>query len=79
MKLDLDSAVRTLLLPLRPGVGGEYSDRAEEILDDIGVQMDHADWVLLESARWRDTGAPSADFRRFVRELLYSPTRAPTT
>lgn len=79
MKLTLDSAVRTLLLPLRPGTGGKYSDRAEEILNDMGVRSDHEDWVLVEAARWQETGTPSPAFRRFVKELLFSPTRAPKT
>lgn len=79
MKLNLDSAVRTLLLPLRPGTGGEYSDRAEEILTAMRVQPDHADWILVESARWRDTGTPSTKFKKFVKELLFSPDRTPKT
>ncbi|MGR9241362.1 hypothetical protein ACU8OH_21485 [Rhizobium leguminosarum] len=77
MQLDLDAAIRTLLLPLRPGTKGDYSDRAADILDELGIAMDHADWVLLELKRWRDTASPSITFRRFVKELLFSPGRVP--
>lgn len=41
--------------------------------------MDHADWVVAEAARWRDTGNPSAAFSRFVKELLFSAARIPKT
>lgn len=77
LKLDLDAAIRTLLLPLRPGTKGSYSDRAADILNELNVTMDHADWVLLELSRWRDTAAPSATFKRFIKELLFSPDREP--
>lgn len=79
MQLDLDAAIRTLLLPLRPGTRGEYSDRAEAILAGLGVAVEHADWVVVETARWRDTGRPSATFSRFVKDLLYSPALNPRT
>jgi hypothetical protein len=78
LQLDLDAAIRTLLLPLRPGTKGAYSDRAEEILGTLNVTMDYADWVLLEASRWRD-GSPSATFKRFVKELLFSSERNPST
>lgn len=79
LQLDLDAAVRTLLLPLRPGTRGEYSDRAEEILRKLGIEIDHADWVLLEALKWRSEGVPTTKFRRFVKDLLFSPDCIPKT
>ena len=52
MPSPLDTAVRTLLLPVKPGTGSEYGARAEEIMDAIGVNEDKADWVVLEAAAW---------------------------
>lgn len=57
---------------MRPGTGGEYSDRAEAILNALHVTMDHADWVLVEAAQWRESGTPSDTFKRFVKNLLFS-------
>lgn len=79
MSLSLDAAIRTLLLPVKPGTGDEYAQRAEDILNDIGVVEDHADWVNLETAEWESAGTPSAEFQTFVRRLIYSPGEAPET
>ncbi len=75
----LDTAIRTLLLPVKPGTGDEYGTRAEEIIDAIGVLEDKADWVELEGAAWGQTGKPSEDFKAFIQSLLYSPDRTPPT
>ena len=48
----LDTAVRTLLLPVKPGTGSEYGIRAEQILETLGITDDQADWVDLEAAAW---------------------------
>lgn len=79
MALSLDAAIRTILLPVAPGTGDEYAKRAEEILNDLKVAEDHADWVNLETAEWELAGKPSKKFRAFVRRLIYSPGRAPET
>lgn len=73
----LDTAVRTLLLPLRPGTGTAYAERAEHILNSLGVAEDLADWVLLESKAWETTGKPSGEFAGFVGRLLHSPELDP--
>lgn len=79
MTLSLDAAIRTLLLPVRPGTGDEYSQRAEEILDAMGAVEDRADWVNLEAALWETTGIPSPAFKTFVERLLYCPGAMPET
>ncbi len=77
--MSLDAAVRTLLLPLKPGTGGEYALRADQILNDLGVVEDHADWVHLEATAWEQTGSPTTKFKRFVAALLFSPGLKPET
>ena len=77
MTLSLDAAIRTILLPVAPGTGDDYAQRAEDILNDLGVVEDHADWVNLETAEWELSGLPSQDFRTFVTQLLYSPGQVP--
>lgn len=79
MTLSLDAAIRTLLLPVKPGTGDEYAQRSEDILNNIGVAEDHADWVNLEAAQWEISGAPSIEFRVFVTQLLYSAGEDPET
>ncbi len=79
MATDLDAAIRTLLLPVKPGIGDAYGARASEILDAIRVGEAKADWVRLEASAWRKTGAPSAEFAGFVRDLIYSPGSQPPT
>jgi hypothetical protein len=79
MPSPLDTAVRTLLLPVKPGTGGEYGARAEEIMDELGVAEDKADWVILQASAWEHTGTPSPEFRSFVQSLLYSPEREPSS
>ena len=79
MTLSLDAAIRTLLLPVKPGTGDEYAQRSEDILNDIGVAEDHADWVNLEAGQWETSGSPSAEFKGFVTRLLYSPGENPET
>ncbi len=79
MNLSLDAAIRTLLLPVKPGVGEQYSSRAEEILVELGVTEDFADWVYLQSNAWTISGTPSREFKTFVERLLYSPSRVPQT
>ena len=73
----LDTAIRTLLLPVKPGTGSEYGLRAEEIIDALGVTEDKADWVMLEAAAWEQYGDPTHEFRAFIQSLLYSPDRDP--
>jgi hypothetical protein len=73
----LDTAIRTLLLPVKPGTGSEYGLRAEEIIDALGVTEDKADWVMLEAAAWEQYGDPTQEFRAFIQSLLYSPDRDP--
>jgi hypothetical protein len=77
MTLSLDAAVRTLLLPVQPGIGGEYTERAEEILNGFGLAEDYSDWVNLENDTWKRTGSPSEQFREFVEKLLYIPDEQP--
>ena len=79
MSLSLDAAIRTILLPVAPGTGDEYAQRAEDILNDLGVVEDHADWVNLETAEWEQSGKPSEGFKTFVIRLLYSPGKTPET
>jgi hypothetical protein len=79
MNLGLDAAIRTLLLPVKPGTGEEYAQRAEDILTDMGVAENHSDWVNLETTEWEVTGVPSAPFQSFVTRLLYSPEDNPAT
>lgn len=79
MPSSLDIAIRTLLLPVKSGTGDEYGERAEEILGEIEVDEDKADWVRLEAGEWEKTGTPSELFRRFIAELLYSPGKEPVT
>ena len=79
MSLSLDAAIRTILLPVAPGTGDEYARRAEDILNDLGVAEDHADWVNLETGEWELSGKPSQEFKVFVTRLLYSPGRTPET
>ena len=73
----LDTAIRTLLLPVKPGTGSEYGLRAEEIIDALGVTEDKADWVMLEAGAWEQYGDPTQEFRAFIQSLLYSPDRDP--
>jgi hypothetical protein len=79
MTLSLDAAIRTILLPVTPGIGDEYAQRAEDILNDLGVAEDHADWVKLETAEWEIAGRPSQQFKEFVARLLFSPGQVPET
>lgn len=79
MTLSLDAAVRTLLLPVKPGIGEIYGDRAGEILRELDIFEDQAEWVNLESVAWETTGTPSVLFKSFVEKLLYSPDRDPET
>jgi len=79
MTLSLDAAIRTILLPVASGTGEEYAQRAEDILNDLGVAEDHADWVNLETAEWELSGQPSQAFREFVTRLLFSPGQIPET
>ncbi|MEP2892366.1 hypothetical protein [Tateyamaria sp.] len=79
MSLSLDAAIRTILLPVAPGTGDEYAQRAEDILNDLGVVEDHADWVHLETAAWELAGKPSQQFKEFIARLLFSPGQAPET
>ena len=79
MPSPLDTAIRTLLLPVKPGTGDEYGTRAEEILDELGVAEDKADWVELEAAAWEQSGDPTQEFRTFIQSLLFSPDRDPKT
>ena len=75
----LDTAVRTLLLPVKPGTGSEYGIRAEQILETLGITDDQADWVDLEAAAWENSGKPTKDFRDFIGLLLFSPEEDPKT
>ncbi|OWV39864.1 hypothetical protein SAMN05216376_1322 [Mameliella alba] len=75
----LDTAIRTLLLPVKPGTGDEYGLRAAEIMNDLGVQEDMVDWVDLEASNWERTSQPSDAFRSFIERLLFSPGLAPST
>lgn len=79
MSNDLDAAIRTLLLPVKPGTGSAYGERASQILAEIGVSEAQEDWIRLEASTWRKTGSPSPEFASFVRTLLYSPNRHPIT
>lgn len=77
MNLSLDAAIRTILLPVAPGIGDEYAQRAGEILGDLGVAEDHADWVNLELSSWEESCKPSEAFEKFVARLLFSPGKKP--
>ena len=79
MTLSLDAAIRTILLPVAPGTGDEYAQRAENILNDLGVVEDHADWVNLETGAWELGGKPSQQFKEFIGRLLFCPGQAPET
>jgi hypothetical protein len=79
MPSPLDTAIRTLLLPVKPGTGDEYGTRAEEILDELGVAEDKADWVELEAAAWQQSGDPTQEFKTFIQSLLFSPDQDPKT
>lgn len=79
MTLSLDAAIRTILLPVAPGTGDDYAQRAEDILNGLGVAEDHADWVNLETGAWELEGKPSQQFKEFVARLLFSPGQAPET
>ncbi|WP_339638286.1 hypothetical protein [uncultured Sulfitobacter sp.] len=79
MSDDLNAAIRTLLLPVKPGIGSAYDQRASEILIAIGVEEAQADWVRLEASAWRKSTTPSVEFSRFVQELIYTPDRTPVT
>lgn len=79
MTLSLDAAIRTILLPVAPGTGEEYAQRAEDILNELGVAEDHADWVNLETAAWELSGKPSPQFKDFIARLLYRPGQPPET
>lgn len=79
MTLSLDAAIRTILLPVAPGTGDEYAQRAEDILNDLGVVEDHADWVNLETGAWELSGKPSQQFKDFVTRVLFSPGQEPET
>lgn len=79
MPAALNTAIRTLLLPVKPGTGDEYGVRAAEIIDEIGVAEDKADWVQLEAAAWEHNGTPSPAFQSFIQSLLYSSDRHPSS
>ncbi|WBU55408.1 hypothetical protein [Paracoccus sp. SCSIO 75233] len=77
MTLSLDAAIRTILLPVAPGTGEEYAQRAEDILNDLGIVEDHADWVNLEIGAWELEDGPSQQLKEFIARLLFSPGEAP--
>jgi hypothetical protein len=63
--------LRRLLLPIRPELETDAIDAARWALDMAGIDTnDHAAFLRLEQARWRESGTPDDDFATTVKAYL---------
>lgn len=76
---ELRAAVRGILLPVASAREAEFLIEVTRLLDVAGVTEDKANWIALQLRRWKRDGAPTAQFRAFIRDLLFLADRDPVT
>lgn len=79
MTFDLRAAVRGILLPVASAREAEFLAEVTRLLNLTGVTEDKANWIALQLRRWKRDGAPTAQFRAFIRDLLFLADRDPVT
>lgn len=76
---ELRAAVRGMLLPVATSREAGLMAEVNRLLDLAGITDDKASWISMQLRRWKRDGAPSRQFRAFVRDLLFMNARDPVT
>jgi len=76
---ELRAAVRGILLPVASAREVEFLAEVTRLLDVAGVTEHKASWTALQLRRWKLDGAPTPQFRAFIRDLLFLADRDPVT